>query len=68
MQIKTIEQFVEMCRDMSNDAIHEMFEDNCTDEPIIEIYSFAPTDTPEPTRAAFNELGVKFNVQSLIDY
>ena len=80
MQINTVQQFAEACKSLDNDAIHELFEDEITQLLRDEIYEFsrpyaetvaqnlAGTHTFEPCRDAMNAIGVKYNVQSLIDY
>ncbi len=68
-QPNTIPEFVEACKMLDNDGIYTLFNnvisDSLRDEILI---CHADPESPEPTRSAMEALGLKFNVQSLIDY
>lgn len=67
--INTISQFAEACRNLSSEAIYELFEFNLTEEMRDMIYAVADNpDASEPVREAMYEIGKLHNVQSLIDY
>jgi predicted TIM-barrel fold metal-dependent hydrolase len=71
MQLRTIEQFVNACRNQSNDAIYELFEDNLSDELQLELYELAAEVddcSPEPVRCVINHLGATFGVDAMKDY
>lgn len=80
MQINTVQQFVEACKQLDSNAIYELFEDVISQDLRSELYSYsrpyaetvaqnlAGTHTFEPCRDAMITLGLKHNVQSLIDY
>ncbi len=80
MQISTVQQFAEACKSLDNNAIYELFEDVISQQLRDEIYEFsrpyadtvaqnlAGTHTFEPCRDAMIAIGVKYNVQTLIDY
>lgn len=76
----TVEEFAEACKSLDNEAIYELFEDEITQDLRDELYGYgrpyaetmeqnlAGTHTFEPCRDAMITLGLKYNVQSLIDY
>ena len=80
----TVAEFVEACKTLDNTGnqpgIYELFEDTISDELRCELYAYgrpladthaqaeAGTHTWEPCRDAMYELGMLYNVQSLIDY
>ena len=69
MQINTVQQFAEACKTLDNNGIYDLFEDVISDELREEIYEFsAGIITPEPTRCAFINIGIRFNVESLVNY
>jgi hypothetical protein len=80
MQISTVQQFVEACKTLDNEGIYELFEVKISQDLRDELYTFARpyaetvaqnlagTHTFEPCRDAMITLGLKYNVQSMIDY
>ena len=76
----SVEDFVQACKTLDNCGIYALFEDEITQELRKELYGFsrpyadtvaqnlAGTHTFEPCRDAMITLGLKHNVQSLIDY
>lgn len=63
-----VEQFVDACKTLDNEGIYTLFEaipEALRDEIYI---CYADPESPEPCRSAMEALGLKFNVQSLIDY
>jgi hypothetical protein len=73
-------EFVNACKTLDNDGIYMLFEEKISEKLRDELYSFsrpyannveqnlAGTHTFEPCRDAMITLGMKYNVQSLIDY
>lgn len=56
--IKTKDEFVELCKNATNDERFYMFEEGpCTEELKCEIYALADPDSSEPFRSAMNNLG-----------
>ena len=68
MQITSIQQFAEACKNKSSDEIYDLFEHELSRELRDEIYDCSNDDTPEPARSAFNNIGQMFNIESLIEY
>jgi hypothetical protein len=78
--LATVEEFVEACKSLDSNAIYELFETGISQELRDKLYEFsrpyassteqhlAGTHTLEPCRDAMYTLGMKYNVQSLIDY
>lgn len=66
--VTTVEQFAQTCATLTNDDIYDLFENKLSDDVRTEISTYSDVDTPEPFRSACYNIGVKFNVQSLIDY
>ena len=68
-QISTLRQFAEACKDLDNDGIYELFEDEISEEMRELIYKVSEgIDTPEPVRCAFELIGSAFGVESLLNY
>jgi hypothetical protein len=66
--IKTLEGFLEECKNKNNDQIYEVFEFGIDDSTYIHIMSHAEDDVMEPVRSAMNNLGKLHGIQSLVDY
>ena len=67
--MKTVAEFAAACKTLVNDEVYELFESGISQQLRDQIYYvYEDLDTPEPTRAALNAIGAKYNVQSLIDY
>ena len=76
----TVIEFVNACKTLDNEGIYVLFEEVISQELRDELYGFsrpyaesdeqhlAGTHTYEPCRDAMSTLGMKYNVQSLIDY
>jgi len=77
---RTVAEFVAACKTLDNFDIYVLFEEEITQDLRNELYSYsrpyaetvaqnlAGTHTFEPCRDAMITLGLKHNVQSLIDY
>lgn len=66
--MQTVAEFATACETLVGDEIYILFEDVISQELRDAIYCWSETDSSEPARSAFNEIGVAFNIQSLIDY
>ena len=74
----TVFEFVEACKTLDNDGIFTLFEDTISQDLRHELYRYSlpynhgdvydPALTFEPCRDAMITLGVKYNVQSLINF
>ena len=67
--MKTVAEFAEACKTLVNDEVYELFESGISEQLREQIYYvYEDLETPEPTRSALNAIGLKYSVQSLIDY
>ena len=67
--MQTVADFAEACKTLVNDEVYELFENGISQKLREQIYYvYEDYETCEPTRAALNAIGAKYNVQSLIDY
>ncbi len=64
----TIAEFAEACKDLSNEEIYCLFEEDISDELRDKIYDLAEKDCNEPCRDALIKIGTQYSIQSLIDY
>jgi hypothetical protein len=56
--IQTVEEFVALAREATQDQIYEMFENGpCTEQVRDQIYDKADSTSPEPFRSAMINLG-----------
>lgn len=67
-QIKSIAEFVEYARFANAGEIHFTFEHNTTESCRRAIYACSDEHSYEPFRSACITLGLKHNIQSLIQY
>ncbi len=65
---KTIWEFAQTARNMSNEDIYILFEDDIDKELQASIYGMADPSSPEPCRAAMEAIGYAYDIQSLINY
>lgn len=67
-RICSLRQFADACKNLSNNDIYELYENEITDELKQEIdYTFWSI-SPEPCRAALRQLGERYSVRSLCEY
>jgi hypothetical protein len=66
--LHTVEDFALHCAGLTTDEIYELFENGIYDSLKDELYALADTDTPEPCRSAMINIGIKYDIQSLISY
>jgi len=67
-QLTTIKQFAEACRNLSNEQIYDLFEDEISQQLRDKIYAWSDEDVSEPVRQALNRIGREYSVLSLADY
>lgn len=66
--MKTVAEFAVACKHLTADEIYNLFENDISDELRDVIYGWSEAHSPEPARAAFNEIGRHYSVQTLAQY
>ncbi len=64
----TIAEFAEACKDLSNEEIYCLFEEDISQDLRDSIYCYSSIGCNEPCRDALIKIGTQYSIQSLIDY